>query len=131
MGIDIVRTLIKEAIKEKIIPTSPDISGPEAYGTHSCKRTLLHWAALDGLPLDVRRLLGGHVLKSDGSLLAYSVEGMSAPLERAQEVGAKDPENHDSAELDEELIEPASRCTGMSSTEPFTYGSDSFNKRFS
>eukprot|EP00971_Amphidinium_carterae_P323622 6431213-Amphidinium_carterae.1 len=102
MGIDIVRTLIKEAIKEKIIPTSP---GPESYGTHSCKRTLLYWAALDGLPLDVRRLLGGHVLKSDGSWLAYSVEGMSAPLRELKKViqkdtegkltvGAKDPENH-------------------------------------
>eukprot|EP00971_Amphidinium_carterae_P082494 1631414-Amphidinium_carterae.1 len=33
-GIDTVRTLIKDAIKNKIIPTSP---GPEAYGTHSCK----------------------------------------------------------------------------------------------
>ena len=50
------------------------------YSTHSCKRTMLFWAAVDGLSLDNRRLLGGHVLRSDGSWLAYSVEALAAPL---------------------------------------------------
>ena len=51
-----------------------------SYSTHSCKRTTLYWAAIDGLSLDTRRLLGGHVLRSDGSWLAYSVEALAAPL---------------------------------------------------
>ena len=70
------------AIRRLVKLHHPEISEESlsTYSTHSCKRTLLYWAALDGLSLDSRRLLGGHVVKSDGSWLAYSVEALAGPL---------------------------------------------------
>ena len=52
----------------------------ELFATHSGKRTLLHWAAVAGLSVDVRRLLGHHVVKTDASWLTYSADAMSAPV---------------------------------------------------
>ena len=59
------------------------------HATHSCKRTTLYWAALAGLDLDSRRLLGNHTVKADGSWLAYSVEAMRAPVNKLFAVYAK------------------------------------------
>ena len=59
------------------------------FATHSCKRTTLYWAALAGMDLDTRRLLGNHTVKADGSWLAYSVEAMRAPVNKIFAVYAK------------------------------------------
>eukprot|EP00971_Amphidinium_carterae_P148876 2951458-Amphidinium_carterae.1 len=82
-GIDLVRNMISDALRSNILPKTVE---PASFGTHSCKRTLLYWATAAGLELDVRRLLGGHVLRSDGSWLAYSVEGMMAPMRQLTSV---------------------------------------------
>jgi len=55
----------------------PDL---EEYGTHSCKATLLSWAAKAGLNHDVRRLLGGHAAPGDRSVMQYSRDAMAAPM---------------------------------------------------
>eukprot|EP00971_Amphidinium_carterae_P339614 6477514-Amphidinium_carterae.1 len=71
------------AVQRKVLSASEDAS---MYGTHSCKRTTLHWAARANLSLDSRRLLGNHVVKSDGSWLAYSVDGLSGPIKELKTV---------------------------------------------
>eukprot|EP00971_Amphidinium_carterae_P341696 6480643-Amphidinium_carterae.1 len=50
------------------------------YGSHSCKRTTLHWLAAAGASIEDRRLLGHHVLRSDGSWLAYSRDALQTPM---------------------------------------------------
>ena len=49
-------------------------------GTHSCKATLLSWAAKWAMPHGPRRILGYHSEGRDKSLLTYSRDGMAGPL---------------------------------------------------
>jgi hypothetical protein len=56
------------------------------YGTHSMKSTPLAWFAKAGLGGDDRKLLGGHVLKSDETMIAYSRDALAGPLARLEEV---------------------------------------------
>ena len=49
-------------------------------GTHSLKCTLLSWLAKSGTDHEARRLLGGHISKADGSMIAYSRDGLAGPL---------------------------------------------------
>eukprot|EP00971_Amphidinium_carterae_P352540 6492644-Amphidinium_carterae.1 len=72
-----IRRFVVQAILEGVLPSDTDA---DMFSSHSCKRTLLHWAAADGLSLDDRRLLGNHVLRSDGSWIAYSVDGLRGPI---------------------------------------------------
>ncbi len=60
------------------------ITGQEAavYGTHSCKATLLSWAAKSGMPKPDRRLLGGHAAPKDRSVLEYSRDALGEPLRK-------------------------------------------------
>ncbi len=53
-----------------------------AYGTHSCKATLLSWAAKSGMPKPDRRLLGGHAAPKDRSVLEYSRDALGEPLRK-------------------------------------------------
>eukprot|EP00971_Amphidinium_carterae_P264330 5243508-Amphidinium_carterae.1 len=53
---------------------------PAPFGTHSCKATLLSWAAKFGLPMDQRALLGGHVGGHQVSTLVYSRDELASPL---------------------------------------------------
>lgn len=48
--------------------------------THSCKRTILIWAAKYGAPLEDRRLLGHHAHPTLKSVLTYSKEALAGPL---------------------------------------------------
>jgi len=50
------------------------------FGSHSLKATLLSWAAKFGLPLAVRRKLGGHSKARESSVLAYSRDELAEPL---------------------------------------------------
>ncbi len=52
------------------------------YGTHSCKATLLSWAAKSGMPKPDRRLLGGHAAPKDRSVLEYSRDALGEPLRK-------------------------------------------------
>ena len=60
-----------------------------SYGTHSCKATLLSWAAKAGLSHDSRRLLGGHAAPGDRSVLQYSRDAMAAPMAELEGLLAK------------------------------------------
>ena len=53
---------------------------PDNLGTHSCKVTLLAWAAKAGLPLEHRKLLGYHTSSADETALLYSQHAMAEPL---------------------------------------------------
>ena len=61
-------------------------------GTHSCKATLLSWAAKRGLPHGPRRLLGYHVAPKDSTMVIYSRDALADPLRQLvsllQEVAA-------------------------------------------
>eukprot|EP00971_Amphidinium_carterae_P187436 3720185-Amphidinium_carterae.1 len=50
----LVNKYVTRAIADGVLPPDTNV---EQFSSHSCKRTLLHWAAADGLPLDDRRLL--------------------------------------------------------------------------
>ena len=56
------------------------------YGTHSCKRTTLHWIAISGMGLDECRLLGHHVIRAGGSWMAYSKDLMFTLTKKYVEV---------------------------------------------
>ncbi|CAE7869934.1 hypothetical protein AK812_SmicGene44293 [Symbiodinium microadriaticum] len=49
-------------------------------GTHSCKATLLSWAAKRGLAHGPRRLLGYHVASKDSTMVIYSRDALADPL---------------------------------------------------
>ena len=61
-------------------------------GMHSCKATLLSWAAKRGLPHGPRRLLGYHVASKDSTIVIYSRDALADPLRQLvsllQEVAA-------------------------------------------
>ena len=80
---EMLRGLIKDAMRDQVV--SPNIE-PSSHGTHSCKRTTLHWIAVAGFNLDERRLLGHHVIRSDGSWMAYSRDALTVPMERLRRV---------------------------------------------
>ena len=47
--------------------------------SHSLKATCLSWAAKAGLPMAERRVLGGHALPGDVSVLEYSRDALAGP----------------------------------------------------
>ena len=50
------------------------------FGTHSCKATLLSWAAKAGVKGESRRILGGHARPKDQMVLEYSRDSLAEPL---------------------------------------------------
>ena len=82
----LLRGWCKDAVVEADLAEEFDFS---TFGTHSCKRTGMHWLAAAGVDLDTRRLLGHHVLRSDGSWLAYSHDAMQVPLTKFADVVEK------------------------------------------
>jgi hypothetical protein len=48
--------------------------------THSCRATLLSWAAKFGIKAGHRRLLGYHAKPKDQAMLEYSRDSLAAPL---------------------------------------------------
>ena len=79
----VVRVFIVQASSAGSIPASVVESD---YATQSGKRTCMYWLALSGAPLDERRLLGHHVVRTDASWLAYSVEALTPLVAKLQEV---------------------------------------------
>ena len=51
--------------------------------SHSCKTTILYWAAKRGLDKSVRKILSCNVQLDDVSPLTYSRDNLSAPLYQA------------------------------------------------
>ena len=51
--------------------------------SHSCKTTILSWAAKKGLDKSVRKILGYNVQLDDVSPLTYGRDNLSAPLYQA------------------------------------------------
>ena len=58
-------------------------------GTHSCKATLLSWAAKYGLRGEHRRRLGGHSKADEKSVLEYSRDALAVPLEEVENIFAE------------------------------------------
>ena len=58
----------------------------EGITSHSCKATLLSWAAKAGMNLEDRRLLGGHAKPGQKVTLEYSRDALAGPLERMRHV---------------------------------------------
>ena len=56
------------------------------FCSHSCKTTMLSWAAKAGLPMEDRRLLGGHSNPGEKMTLEYSRDALAGPLLRLEEV---------------------------------------------
>ena len=81
-----LRHLLSQAKEDQVINLNTTIGD---HGTHSCKRTTLHWVSVAGLPLDERRLLGHHVIRADGSWMAYARDALSALMEKYEEVVKK------------------------------------------
>ena len=78
-----LRHLLAKAKEDQVIKLTTIIAD---HGTHSCKRTTLHWVSVAGLPLDERRLLGHHVIRADGSWMAYARDALSALMDKYEEV---------------------------------------------
>ena len=58
----------------------------EGITSHSCKATLLSWAAKAGMKLEDRRLLRGHAKPGQKVPLEYSRDALAGPLERMRHV---------------------------------------------
>ena len=58
----------------------------ERVGTHSCKVTLLAWAARYGMAIEARRALGYHLAPGTDSVLTYSRDALSGPLRLLEEM---------------------------------------------
>ena len=67
-------------LRESILKVLPSAVGLEDVGTHSLKATLLSWSAKAGLDALDRKFLGGHLNKSDLSMVAYSRDTLAGPL---------------------------------------------------
>ena len=59
---------------------------PNSYSTRSARATLLSWAAKAGLPIETRRLLGGHADPNAKSALEYSRDALAGPLNELRRV---------------------------------------------
>lgn len=81
-------------------------------GTHSLKTTLLSWAAKAGLDHETRRTLGGHISKADGSMMAYSRDGIAGPLLKLEMLvsqvrsGLFDPDKNRAGRWNDAYVEP-------------------------
>ena len=56
------------------------------FGSHSLKATLLSWGAKFGLPIAIRRKLGGHAKARESSALSYSRDELAEPLRRLEDM---------------------------------------------
>jgi len=63
-----------------ILSEGAPLSSVVNIGMHSCKVTLLSWAAKYGLALQTRKLLGYHTSSQDETAILYSRDAMAAPL---------------------------------------------------
>ena len=70
--------LMRGALKAAGIPDEE----AKEYTSHSCKATVLSWAAKSGMPLGGRRLLGGHAKQGARTPLEYSRDALAGPLLR-------------------------------------------------
>ncbi len=69
-------------MREVLVDAGVSLEEAAAYGTHSCKATLLSWAAKAGMDKSDRRLLGGHAAQKDRSVLEYSRDALASPLHK-------------------------------------------------
>ena len=58
----------------------PSEEGAVRYSAHSCKTTLLSWAAKAGMPKAARRILGSHAKAGDRTVAEYSRDELAEPL---------------------------------------------------
>ena len=69
---DWLRMIIREEV--------PSEEGAVRYSAHSCKTTLLSWAAKAGMPKAARRILGSHAKVGDRTVAEYSRDELAEPL---------------------------------------------------
>jgi hypothetical protein len=69
-----------EALRAVLVRGGVREQDVDSVGMHSCKTTLLAWAAKAGLQLAVRKLLGYHTSSADETAVLYSRDAMAGPL---------------------------------------------------
>ena len=70
-------------LRQALIQNGFDPREVDSLSSHSCKTTILSWAAKRGLGKSVRKILGYHVQPDDVSPLTYGRDNLSAPLYQA------------------------------------------------
>ena len=70
----------------KVVLPKAGVKLPVPAATHSCKATLLSWAAKAGMSRSTRRLLGAHADTRDRSMLEYSRDALAGPLKELEEL---------------------------------------------
>ncbi|CAK0823995.1 unnamed protein product [Prorocentrum cordatum] len=80
---------ITAMLRRSLILAGAEPAEVEHYTSHSCKATLLSWMAKAGVPLSVRRMLGGHIKPGDKSVIEYSRDAMAGPLRELKGVLVK------------------------------------------
>ena len=73
-------------MRDILIQRGMDESTAVAYSSHSCKTTLLSFAAKAGLLPETRRILGYHVDRNSVSMFTYGRDNMAAPLRDMESV---------------------------------------------
>ena len=76
----VTSTEVNAWLKRFLASTGLEESSVADVGTHSCKPTLLSWAAKAGLRGEHRRMLGGHAKPKEFVMLEYSRDALSTPL---------------------------------------------------
>lgn len=92
-------------LREILLAGGADAAHTMSVSSHSCKATVLSWAAKRGVPISIRRLMGHHVPPGDQSALNYSRDAMSEPLQAVVDIlddihtGKFDPDAQRSARI--------------------------------
>ncbi len=67
-------------IRELLITWGYDPKKAAMYTSHSLKATCLSWCAKAGIDMDIRRILGYHVVPGDKTMAVYSRDVLALPL---------------------------------------------------
>lgn len=75
----------------KLLTDAPNVDDDEKeyihqLGTHSCKTTILSWAAKKGTDLQIRKVMGYHSLGKSNSVFIYGRDNVSPALREIEEI---------------------------------------------
>ena len=79
-GVAMTAPQFTEILQHLLVDVGVEPSVAKRFSSHSCKATVLSWAAKYGLTLQERRLLGGHAKPGDKTPLEYSRDALAGPL---------------------------------------------------
>ena len=73
-------------LKNLLRAAGSSVPAAAAYGTHSCKATVLSWVAKAGVARELRAILGYHARGVGGTELVYARDNMAHPLREMDKV---------------------------------------------